>query len=220
MKFSKINAIVLKSIGVDSVVRDGTHYSVEAITKDVQFSAMIFYVANCLSSITSQAYIVPFDVTKVAEQNTGYDVALIKRSDLDSFPVNMHSTPGHYMLVMAYIVEKMGVLNGKEINFDNLTQLFRELVQTIEPGQVLSSNPFSLMLISLTCPEFMRGMLPEFAPRLFVDHGPNSAPFNNADISGHENVNYFEDETNDVETANIFLSDNSQTYDNSDALGL
>lgn len=212
MNFGQINAIVMKSIGVDTVIRDGVKYEVDRIAEDIQFASMFCYVANCLSNIMSQAYIVPYDVFKITEQVSGHDVDLVERNGLDIFPINLGATPAMYVPISCYIVEKMGVRVGNEINFDNLTQLFRELIETVEPGQVMSTNPFSLMLISLTCPEFMRGMLPVFAPSLF----PAPQTIENEFIEEHVFVDDSFGNSND----NPFLSGADGTYDNSEALGL
>lgn len=208
LDFGKISAIVMKSNGIDTVVTDGSKYPVDAISQDMQFSSMICYVANCLSAVTMQAYILPYDVYKMTEQVTGYDVELAGRYDSDSYPVNLRATDGFFVPVAAYIVEKMGVRNGNEINFDNLTGLFRQLVQATNPGQKIGINAFSLMLMSMTCPDFMKGVLPAVAPSLFPQ----------TELEDQERG--MEVQIRSELEANPFLSGADQVFDNSDVLGL
>ncbi len=212
LDIAKLNSIIMKSQGVQFVVDiDGKH-SVDDYVKNDNFFSMMTYVANCLSNIVSQGYIAPFDIYKKAEQSTGYDVEIASRSDFNSYPVNLVVTPGMYVPIGAYINEKMGVINGNEVDFTNLSTLFRDLVTSVEPGQLIPTSPFMLMIISSRCPEFMKGMFPVYSPTVYP---PTPAP-----VEVLEDENEFVEDLTSVDADNPFLSDLNSNYDNSDVLGL
>lgn len=203
----KLNKILLKSIGVDFIVNSDGKHTVDTYVNDVNFNAMITYVANCFSTIISNGYIAPFDVVKKHEQVTGYDVTLHERNSFDAYPVNLVVTPGMYIPIGAYAFESMGIKRDNELDLTNLTNLFRDLLMAVEPGATVNTNPFSLMIISSKCPSFMQGMFPAFAPSLFNDQNI-------------EAENIFTDEATLDNLDNPFLSDPDKQYDNSEVLGL
>lgn len=212
MNISKLNSIILKSQGVEFVVDiDGKHHVDQYVHND-NFLSMMTYVSNCLSNIISQGYIVPFEVFKRTEQETGYDVEIVQRSDFENYPVNLAVTPGMYVPIGTYISDKMGIIRGNEIDFTNLSVLFRDLVKVVEPGQSVPVNPFMLMIISSKCPEFMKGIFPAFG----------ISPFPSQEIAEDnlQQENGFVKDGSDEFEENPFLSDSNRNYDNSDVLGL